>query len=119
MAITSQADTLTRAEQTATPLELPLADPLGASILTTYLNLYSTPNGTLDAGVWETDTGRSRWEFTDNGEVIYVISGRMTVTEDGAEPVEIGPGTLAVFPVGWVGYWEVTEPLKKVYVIYR
>jgi len=48
-----------------------------------------------------------------------VISGRMTGTEDGKEPQQIEPGDLVIFPVGWAGFWEVTEPLKKVYVIFE
>lgn len=119
MAIVCRTGSVTRDDQTHVPLELPLADPLGADIATTYLNVFSGTAASLDVGIWETDPGRSRWEFTENGEAIYVISGRMTVTEDGAEPLEVLPGDLVIFPVGWHGYWEVTEPLKKVYVIFH
>ncbi|BAU33529.1 cupin domain-containing protein [Microcella alkaliphila] len=119
MAIVCRTGNVTRADQTETPLELPLADPLGADIATTYLEVFSGKASSLDVGIWETDPGRSRWEFTDSGEVIYVISGRMTVTEDGKDAQQIEPGDLVIFPVGWKGFWEVTEPLKKVYVIFE
>jgi len=34
-------------------------------------------------------------------------------------PQIIVPGDLVIFPFGWQGNWEVTEPLKKVYVIFE
>lgn len=89
----------------------------GADIATTSPEVFSGTASSLDVGIWETDPGRSRWEFTDSGKVISVISGRMIVKEDGNEPIDIEPGDLVIFPVGWQGFWEVTEPLKKVYVI--
>lgn len=99
-------------------LALPQADPLGAEILTKFYNLYSSADGTVDAGTWETAIGTSRWEFTDSGEVIYVLEGAMTVTPDGESPTVLAQGALAVFPPGWKGQWEVTEPLKKIYFIF-
>ena len=118
MAIIKHIASITDAEKTVEPLQLPLADPLGATIETKMLNVFSTDNG-LHAGTWETDEGLSRWSFDDNGEVIYVLSGKMTVQRDGEEPQEVGAGDLAIFPQGWTGTWNVTERLSKVYVIYR
>lgn len=111
-------DAIPVADKTVEPLALPLADPLGATIETKTYNLYSTDDDSLHAGTWETGTGESRWEFTDEGEVIYVLEGRMTVQEDGGSSQEVGPGDLVVFPKGWKGTWNVTAPLRKVYVIY-
>ena len=59
----------------------------------------------------------SHWTLETN-EFIYVVSGRMTVTPDGGEPLELGPGNSAVFPVGWTGTWDIHETLRKLYVIY-
>ena len=28
-------------------------------------------------------------------------------------------GTAAVFPIGWVGTWEITEQIRKFFVVYR
>lgn len=81
--------------------------------------LYNAPNGKLTTGYWRCDPGQSRWEFTERGEVIHVFSGRMTVLEDGGEPVEIGPGDDAAFPMGWVGTWTIHETITKFFVIYR
>lgn len=118
MALISRIADIAEADKTVEPLALPLADPLGKTIETKTFNLYSTDDDSLHAGTWETDEGESRWEFTDEGEVIYVLSGKMTVQQDGADPQDIGPGDLAVFPKGWKGTWNVTERLTKVYAIY-
>lgn len=118
MAIVRRVQDITEAEKTVEPLQLPLADPLGETIQTKFFNLFSTPDETLDAGIWETEVGRSRWEFTDNGEVIYVLGGAMTVQRDGEDPIEVRAGDLAIFEKGWKGFWTVTEPLSKVYVIF-
>lgn len=70
-----------------------------------------------EAGIWSCTPGNSRWKL-DQHEVIYVIDGRMTVTRDGAEPVEVGPGTTVVFEKGWQGTWLIHETLIKSYVLF-
>ncbi|MGK0716144.1 cupin domain-containing protein [Leucobacter sp. W1153] len=119
MAHISHISSVTDAQKAIEPLQQPMADPLGAEIETKTFNLFSTENGNLHAGTWETATGLSRWSFDEGGEVIYVLGGKMTVTRDGEEPQEIEAGDLAVFPEGWTGTWNVTEPLSKVYVVYK
>lgn len=116
MTIVCRTGAITRDDQTDVPLELPLGDPLGADIATTYLELFEATVGSIDAGIWECDPGRFRVDWPENGEVIYLISGRVTLLEDGEDPVEIGPGAFVIFPVGWKGFWEITEAVKKVYV---
>ena len=118
MVIACKPEELSPESKTEELLALPQADPLGAEILTKFYNLYSSADGAIDAGTWETAVGTSRWEFTDSGEVIYVLGGAMTVTPDGESPTVLTAGALAVFPPGWKGQWEVTEPLKKIYFIF-
>lgn len=118
MALIARVANIQEADKTVEPLELPLADPLGKHIETKTFNLYSTENDSLHAGTWETEVGESRWNFSDGGEVIYVLDGKMTVREEGGEAQEVAAGDLAVFPQGWKGTWNVTERLTKVYVIY-
>lgn len=118
MAIIRDIAAVSESEKEVEPLQLPLADPLGADIETKTFNLYSTPNESLHTGTWETAEGLSRWDFSDGGEVIYVLSGKMTVHRDGGEPQTISAGDLAVFEQGWSGTWNVTERLSKVYVMF-
>jgi uncharacterized protein len=70
-----------------------------------------------EAGVWECTPGPSRWTLEQN-EFVHILSGRMTVTPDGGEASEIGPGDTAVFPRGWAGTWQIHETIRKLYVLF-
>ena len=80
------------------------------------LTIWSGADG-AEAGIWECTAGPSYWVQEEN-EVIYVLSGTLTVTPDGGQPTTLGPGDVAVFPKGWRGPWEVHETVRKVYVIF-
>ncbi|MBC9943306.1 DUF861 domain-containing protein [Leucobacter sp. cx-328] len=98
-----------------------LAAPLGVSTTgptQTWLEEFtSDAEKGVHTGFWRCDPGVSEWNFVDMGEVIHVLSGAMVVTEAGGEPVTLGPGDVASFPVGWRGTWEITAPLEKFYVM--
>jgi uncharacterized cupin superfamily protein len=81
------------------PLEEALPNPGGEPMQTSGTTLWSG-EGAQETGVWECTPGPSRWSLADN-EFVHILSGRMTVTPDGGEPTEIGPGDTAVFPRGW------------------
>jgi uncharacterized cupin superfamily protein len=98
-------------------LEPPTAEPLSGPIATWTREIFSSPDGTTSAGYWQVEAGRSRWDF-DYTEVIWVVEGEVTVTEDGGEPVRLSPGDVGVFPVGWKGEWDVPDGLKKFYVVF-
>jgi uncharacterized protein len=74
-------------------------------------------DGEKSAGIWQCTPGPSHWVHNEN-EVIYVLSGRMTVTPEGGKPTEIGAGDVAVFPLGWTGIWDIHETVRKVYSIF-
>jgi len=97
----------------------PSAEPLDGPIRVRSRVDFVTDDRRLVSGIWECEPGRSRWEFDTRGEIIHVVSGAMTVTEDDGEPVELTAGTTAYFPIGWRGEWLVTETLRKVFVVYR
>ena len=94
----------------------PLEEATGPQMDTSGISIWEDGKG-ADSGVWECTPGPSHWTLETN-EFIYVVSGRMTVTPDGGEPLELGPGNSAVFPVGWTGTWDIHETLRKLYVIY-
>jgi uncharacterized cupin superfamily protein len=101
------------------PLGPPSAEPLSGEILVRSRVDFTNDERTVISGIWESDPGTSRWEFLTRGEIIHVISGRMTVRRDGEEPAEVTAGTTAYFPIGWRGTWTVHETLRKVYVVYK
>ncbi len=74
-------------------------------------------DGEMSAGIWECTPGPSHWTLETN-EVIHLVAGRMTVTPDGGQPAEITPGSVAVFPKGWTGSWQIHETVRKVYAIF-
>jgi uncharacterized cupin superfamily protein len=94
----------------------PLDEATGPQMDTAGLSFWEDGKG-ADSGIWECTPGPSHWTLETN-EFIYVVSGRMTVTPDGGEPLDLGPGNSAVFPVGWTGTWQIHETLRKLYVIY-
>ncbi|WP_306215512.1 cupin domain-containing protein [Actinoplanes sp. RD1] len=97
----------------------PSAEPLSGEITVRSRVDFATEDRRVVSGIWESEPGTSRWEFVTRGEIIHVLAGRMVVTEDGGEPVEVTAGTTAYFPIGWRGEWVVTERLRKVYVVYK
>lgn len=96
----------------------PSAQPLSGDITVRSRLAFSTADKKVLSGVWESEPGVSRWEFTNRGEIITVVEGRMTVAEDGKDEVQISAGDSAYFPVGWTGTWTVHERLRKVFVVY-
>ncbi|MDL5156058.1 cupin domain-containing protein [Actinomycetospora termitidis] len=70
-------------------------------------------------GIWECEPGG--WPVVDrpDTEVCFVLSGAATITDDASgENHALQTGDLLVLPPGWSGRWDVTETLRKVYVIY-
>ncbi len=64
--------------------------------------------------VWEKEVSRFPWRY-DSAETCLLISGAVTVTPVGGEPVSLRAGDLAVFPAGMQCEWQVTEALRKHY----
>ena len=113
-----RATELGSSEFTESLLAPPMATPLSGDIVVRDRSFLADGERGVYSGSWESEPGRSRWEFLDRGEVITVVEGSMTVEEDGRGPVTLVPGDTAYFPVGWKGVWTVHEKLRKIYVVY-
>ncbi len=98
-------------------LQPPMAEPLGGDTATWTREMWATADEASSAGFWQASAGRSYWKF-DYTEVIFVLEGRLIVTEDDGEAVELGPGDTAVFPTGWQGEWNIVDEMKKFYVVF-
>ncbi|ERB55184.1 hypothetical protein N806_29090 [Rhodococcus sp. P27] len=79
----------------------PSAEPLAGDIITRADVEFTSDDGRIQSGVWESEPGKSRWEFLTRGEIITIVSGAMTVEEDDGDPVHLIAGTSAIFPIGW------------------
>ncbi len=64
--------------------------------------------------IWEKEVSSFPWEY-DANETCYILDGRVTVTPEGGEPVEIEAGDLVTFPKGMRCTWEIHEPIRKHY----
>lgn len=72
-------------------------------------------NDRIDTGLWECTPGVFTAERVGYTEICTILSGRVTIEVEGAEPEEFGPGDVMVMPSGWRGTWRIHEPLRKHY----
>jgi uncharacterized protein len=94
----------------------PLEEATGPEMLTAGLTLWKDEGG-AESGIWQCTPGPSRWKLETN-ELVHVLSGTMTVTADGRDPIQVGPGDVLMFPRGWEGTWDIHATLRKVYAIF-
>lgn len=70
----------------------------------------------ITCGVWSCEPGSFQWQYAWD-EFIYVLEGAVTTREDGGASHSFGPGDTGHFPLGLVTHWEVTEPVRKFFVL--
>lgn len=68
----------------------------------------------LAVGVWEHSAGTST--ATEIDEVFVVISGHGRITDEEGNVIELAPGVVGVLGAGARTTWEVTEPIRKVWI---
>lgn len=67
------------------------------------------------AGLWSARPSIFEWRF-DLDETLHVLEGRVVVTLEGGDVLDLGPGDVASFPRGAVTTWDIREPFRKVFV---
>jgi len=70
--------------------------------------------GVFNWPIWTKEVSEFPWTY-DMEETCYFLEGRVVVTPDGGEPVEVGAGDLVTFPRGMSCTWKVIEPVRKHY----
>lgn len=71
----------------------------------------------FEVGVWEHEAGASTDVEVD--EVFVVLSGRGRILlADGTE-LPLAPGTVGILDAGERTTWEITETLRKVWIVER
>ena len=69
------------------------------------------------AGIWECTPGAFVGRRDGDREVFTVLAGAGVLRdEDGAETL-LAPGVVIATPENWVGEWDITETVRKAYVI--
>jgi uncharacterized protein len=71
----------------------------------------------IHVGVWECAPGG--WPVIDrpDTEIATIISGSGVITSADGSKQNVTPGTVVTLPKGWTGRWDITETVRKVYVI--
>ncbi len=71
----------------------------------------------VEVGVWECTPGG--WAIVDRTttETMLLLGGTVTITPADGEPVELGEGDVFVLPKGWSGRWDITDTVRKLYVL--
>ena len=69
------------------------------------------------AGVWQCAPCREEISAYPVNEMMTVLEGSVTVTPEGEESMIFVPGDTFFIPKGTPCVWEITETLKKYYMI--
>ena len=85
--------------------------------VTTVHNYFTDYSGRFFCGIWESTPGKWDLDYTES-EFIYLISGKVRVTDAAGHEETFGPGSAFVIPPGFKGSWEALEPLRKYYVTF-
>jgi uncharacterized cupin superfamily protein len=83
-------------------------DPQGSATI-----LWRSDDGKQCNGIWECTPGTFNWIHTD--ETATLVAGRVTVTLEGGEAMEIEAGDVVFFPEGTKSRWEVHETVRKAF----
>jgi uncharacterized cupin superfamily protein len=70
--------------------------------------------GVYDWPIWKKEVSTFPWTYTKT-EICYFLRGKVIVTPEGGEPLELGRGDLATFPAGMRCTWEIQQPVEKHY----
>lgn len=78
--------------------------------------IHKGPGNRPEAGIWVCTPGQ--WRLTiPRDEICHFTAGRATYRRDTGERVEVGPGTVVLFPAGWAGTCAVHDTLRNSYML--
>ncbi len=73
----------------------------------------------IEMGIWEVTPGTFRGSKEGVYEFMHFAQGAGTITDESGAVIHISPGLSVFVPDGWRGTWDVTETVRKTYVINR
>lgn len=81
--------------------------------------LYEAPQGDLSAGTWACEVGRWRIVFPEGKDEVFFLLEGVVRLHDGERGgfTEFRAGQGGVIPGGFVGAFEVVEPVRKHFVV--
>ena len=66
--------------------------------------------------VWECTAGLFKWHYNKD-EILFVIAGHATLTNERGEEREFGPGDTVFFPAGVSCTWLIKDRVRKVAIL--
>jgi len=82
-------------------------------------SFFSSEDGNLGIGVWESKPGAMTYADLKYDELMYVLDGELVLTDTQGSTETFGPGEGVVLPKGWSGTLAVTEGgVRKIWVAY-
>lgn len=75
-----------------------------------------TDDGKFLTGYWEATPGSYRVAYIGD-EFIHLYEGKVTLLEDGKDPVTFVAGDTFQIPDGWKGVWQTDETIRKHFAI--
>ena len=79
--------------------------------------LVMSKDDVTETGIWEVTPGVCRGSKIGMWEYMHFVSGAGTITDESGNVTEIRPGVACFIPDGWTGVWNVTETVRKTFVI--
>jgi len=70
--------------------------------------------GVFNWPIWEKEVSEFPWSY-DQKETCYFLDGKVEVTTEEGETVQMGQGDLVTFPQGTECTWKIKKDVKKHY----
>ena len=77
--------------------------------------LGTSADGTASIMAWSCTPGRFTWRYTVD-EIIHIISGEISVTDENGQSRRLVAGDMVFFPAGSVSHWHVIKEVRKLAV---
>lgn len=95
------------------PVGIPLSEP---SCQLRGLKKVIPGKESTDTGIWECSPGKFRRQIVA-GEVMHILAGECTFTNEEGEVTHIKAGDSLFFPPNTTGVWDIKSTLRKIYVL--
>lgn len=80
---------------------------------------FTSGDGRVTSGVWECTPSRIEIDRYGVDEMMTVLAGAVTITDRNGRAQTFRTGDSFVIGADWSGIWEVTETMRKFWMIYQ
>lgn len=101
-----------------TPVNDPITSDLagwkvveGTPTMKTWIQ-HTSADGSMISGTWMATPGSYHATYTGY-EFVHLIEGRLSITPDGGETIQMTPGDAFVVEPGFTGVWKIEEKVLK------